>query len=54
MTAFWQVPLTKRSVELTAFTTPDGSYEWVRMPMGLSTVSGVFSKFIDKVFYDLE
>jgi hypothetical protein len=52
--AFWQVPLSKRSVELTAFTTPDGSYEWVRMPMGLSTASGVFSKFIDEVFSGLK
>jgi hypothetical protein len=54
VTAFWQVPLSKRSVELTAFTTPDGSYEWVRMPMGLSTASGVFSKFIDEVFSGLK
>ena len=46
VTAFWQVPLSERSRPYTAFTTPDGLYEYLRMPMGLATASGVFSKFI--------
>jgi len=54
VTAFWQVPLAKESRELTAFATPDGLYEYLRMPMGLATASGVFSKFIDEVFRGLK
>ena len=54
VTAFWQVPLSTQSRELTAFATPDGLYEYLRMPMGLATASGVFSKFIDEVFKGLK
>ena len=54
VTAFWQVPLSAASREYTAFSTPDGLYEYLRMPMGLATASGVFSKFIDEVFRGLK
>ena len=54
VTAFWQVPLAPASRELTAFATPDGLFEYLRMPMGLATASGVFSKFIDEVFRGLK
>jgi hypothetical protein len=49
VTGFWEVPLTARSSKLKVFTTLDGSYTWIRMPMGLSTTSGVFPIFIDEV-----
>ena len=54
VTAFWQVPLSERSRQLTAFSTPDGLFEYVRMPMGLATASGVFSRFIDEVMNGLK
>jgi len=54
VTAFWQVPLSERSRQLTAFATPDGLYEYLRMPMGLCTASGVFAKFIDEVLAGLK
>ena len=52
--AFWNVPLTKRSRELTAFRTPDGLYMYKKMPMGLRTASAVFCRFIDAVLGDLK
>ena len=33
---FWQVPMTKDSIEKTAFVTHNGSYEFVVMPFGLT------------------
>ncbi len=32
---FWQIPLDAKSREITAFSTPFGHYEWLRLPMGL-------------------
>jgi hypothetical protein len=52
--AFWNVPLTQNSKELTAFRTPDGLYMYKRMPMGLKTASAVFCRFIDSVLGDLK
>ena len=52
--AFWTVPLTKRSQELTAFRTPDGLFMYKRMPMGLKTASAMFCRFIDNVLGDLK
>ena len=47
--AFWSVPLTPASRELTAFRTPDGLFQYKRMPMGLKTAPAVFCRFIDRV-----
>ena len=52
--AFWNVPLTPKSRELTAFRTPDGLYMYKRMPMGLKTASAVFCRYIDNVLGDLK
>lgn len=37
------------SVEKTAFITPEGHYEFLRMPFGLTNVPVVFQKLMDKV-----
>ena len=52
--AFWNVPLTTTSKELTAFRTPDGLYMYKRLPMGLKTASAVFCRYIDQVLGDLK
>ena len=33
---YWQVPITKKSQELTTFITPWGRYKYLRPPIGLS------------------
>lgn len=52
--AFWNVPLTHKSRELTAFRTPDGLFMYKRMPMGLKTASAVFCRYIDNVLGELK
>src|SRR5213078_3904868 len=32
---YWQLPLDKSTIPLTAFSTPDGHYEFLRLPFGL-------------------
>ncbi len=42
ISGYWQVPLAPASREVTAFSTPSGHYEWLKMPMGLKGASLTF------------
>ena len=45
---FWQVGLTERAKELSAFTTPSGRcFRWLCMPFGLQGAPGVFQEMIE-------
>ena len=41
------------SVEKTAFITPDGLYEWLRMPFGLCNAPSVYQAMMDEAFRDM-
>lgn len=53
---YWQVPMTRRARELTAFTIPGrGLYQFVRMPFGLTNAPATWQRLIDKILgVDLE
>ncbi len=42
----WQIPMDKGSREVTAFSAPDGHYEWFRLPMGLRNAPLTFQSMI--------
>lgn len=46
---FHQVKMDERSVELTAFGTPLGLYEWLVMPFGLTNAPAIFQSKMDQV-----
>ena len=46
---YWQVPLTKRSREKTAFATPDGLYQNTVLPFGLHGAPATFQRMMDRI-----
>lgn len=51
---FWQVPLTHRAKEISAFVTSDGLYQYKVMPFGIKNSPASFQRLINKVIVDLE
>lgn len=46
---FYQIPMSKESVPKTGFVTPEGHYEFLRMPFGLANSPCVFQRLMDKI-----
>ena len=51
---YWQVPLTKRAQELSAFITPDGLFQYRVMPFGLKNAPATFQRMMNNVIHGLE
>nr|APG80689.1 reverse transcriptase [Cauliflower mosaic virus] len=47
---FWQVLLDQESRPLTAFTCPQGHYEWNVVPFGLKQAPSIFQRHMDEAF----
>ena len=50
---YWQVPLTRRAQELSAFVTPDGLFQYRVMPFGLKNAPATFQRMINNVISGL-
>lgn len=50
---FHHVSMAEDSVPLTAFVTPHGQFEYLRMPFGLKNAPSVFQRFINAIFRSL-
>jgi len=51
---YWQVPLTERAKELSAFVTPDGLFRYLVMPLGMKNVPATFQRMINGVISGLD
>ena len=54
MSGYWQVPVAEADTCKTAFVTPDGLYEFVRLPFGLNNVPSTFQRLMDRVLARLK
>ncbi|CAK1581582.1 unnamed protein product [Parnassius mnemosyne] len=50
---FMHVNVHEESRKFTAFVTPQGQYEFMKMPFGLCTAPSVFQRYVNHVFQDL-
>ncbi|PZC73419.1 hypothetical protein B5X24_HaOG209515 [Helicoverpa armigera] len=53
VTGFHQIPISEGSIEKTAFVTPDGMYEYLAMPFGLSNACSVYQRCMNRALADL-
>ena len=51
---YWQVPLTQRAREISAFVTPDGLFQYTVMPFGMKSAPATFQRMINNVIKDLD
>ena len=46
---YWQVPLTERAKEVSAFVTPSGLYQYKVIPFGMRNAPATFQRLINSV-----
>ena len=51
---FWQVPLTERAKEVSAFATPNGLYQYKVMPFGMKNSPATFQRLVNNVICGLD
>ena len=50
---YWQIPLTEKSKPVTAFSTPDGHYEFNVLPFGIAVAPAVFQRTMSSLFKEI-
>ena len=50
---FWQIPLTERAKEVSAFVTPKGLYQYKVMPFGMRNSPATFQRLINSVIAEI-
>ncbi len=54
LTGCWEVQIAPESRQITAFSTTNGHFEWLRMPFGLKTAPIIFQRMIHTLLGDLK
>ena len=52
--SYWQVPLTQRAHEISAFVTPSGLYQYKVMPFGMKNTPATFQRMVDNLVRDMD
>jgi hypothetical protein len=50
---YWQVPLTSRALDISAFVTPDNFVKYTVMPFGMCNAPAAFQRLVNSVFADV-
>ena len=50
---YWQVPLTQKAKEISAFVTPNGFYQYTVMPFGMKNSPATFQRMVNNLIRDL-
>ena len=51
---FWQIPLTERAKEISAFVTSDGLFQYNVMPCGMKNLPATFQRLVNTVISGLD
>ena len=51
---YWQVPLTQRAREISAFVTSSGLYQYKVMPFGMKNAPATFQRMVNKLVRDID
>ena len=51
---YWQIAMSERSKDMTAFVTPDAQYRFLYLPFGLVVAPALFTRMMRKLFGQLE
>ena len=51
---YWQVPLTQRAREISAFVTPSGLYQYKVMHFGMKNAPATFQRMVNKLIQDID
>ena len=51
---YWQVPLTQRAREISAFVTPSGLYQYKVMPFGMKNAPATFQRMVNNLVRDID
>ena len=51
---YWQISIPEEDIPKTAFVTPDGSYEFLKMPFGMINSAATLKRAMKKLIEDLD
>jgi len=50
---YWQIKMDEKTIPLTAFSAPQGHYEWIVMPFDIKNAPQIFQRRMDNIFKNL-